>query len=387
LWKNKLINHDRGEIMKKLISYVMIMFLCFSAVSCNGNNEQEERGEEEERFDIKIATNILNTYMEYLSNGNIENAKKLFSEEISDDLKGIYDTDLKVEGFKLEEISEVGKSGLFTVRVTRAAEDKPMTVLDEFNIKVEMEDNEYKISEIKSMTEKEAFLENGGLRLRQRNDVMTNLIIDLGGVPQYTYPKDDKANINKARVPRDNFGVMNFSYTGDRIAISTFAEDAFVGIIKIDDSMPTQGAGGGAGGGGTGAEGAAGGEQQQQPGGGSGIPAKEQPVGQEITTIDLIKAAKIELLAFSLDEKFLVVQYQRPQIGRTLRVYDSEGGDILDIRFEDEYPMDKVDVVFSSFDEDVLNFEVRQKENTERAQGQLLGKWQLDLKEEEIKKL
>jgi hypothetical protein len=371
-------------MMKKILSCMIVIILGVSLISCKGKDDKKKE-ETKDDFDIKIATNIMESYMQYLKKEDIENAKKLYSKELSEKQKEIVKSDLKIEGFKLDEINEVGRSGLFKVRVTRSTPNKSMSILDMYNIKVEKEENEYKINEINSMTEKEAFIENEGIRLRQKNNVKTNLIVDLAGIPHYAYPKDDKANISKAQVPKKGFGMINFAYSGEKIVVSTFDKDSYIGVIKIDETMATQGGGGGGQGGGTqgGGEAAGGGKG----GGAQKSLTRETPVGKEITTLDVLTDTKIDLMNFSLDEKFVLVQFDKTAIGKYIRVYDTDSGEMIPVEFEKKFPPDKVEVVFSSFDKDVLNIEVRPKAGTGKEQADLIGKWQVNLKDNKIKKL
>jgi hypothetical protein len=372
-------------MMKKILSCVVIVILGITLVSCKGkaNTQQEES---QNTFDIKIATNIMETYMQYLKNEDLDNAKKLYSKELSEKQKDIIKSDLKIEGFKLDEINEVGRSGLFKVRVTRSTPNKSMSILDMYNIKVEKQENEYKINEINSTTEKEAFIENEGIRIRQKNNVKTNLVVDLAGIPNYVYPKDDTASISKAQVPRKSFGMINFAYSGEKIAVSTFDKDSYIGVIKIDETMATQGGGGSGGGGG----GGQGGGTQGGGGGGQGgqkTLTRETPVGKEITNIDMLKDVKLDLMNFSLDEKFILVQYDKTGVGKYIRVYDTDSGEMIPVEFEKKFPPDKVDVLFSSFGKDVLNIEVRSKNATGKEQADLIGKWQINLKDNKMQKL
>jgi uncharacterized membrane protein YgcG len=373
-----------GISLKKILRIIMAVFIMVNLTSCKGektNEEGQESKESQESFDINIATNILNTYMGYMYSGDIERAKDLYSEKISE--KGIepYPTDLKILSYKTDEVNEVGRSGVFKVKVVRGAADKVISVLDNYNIKIELNDKEYKLTEIGSNTEKEAFLEGEGIRLKDKNSVKNNLIVDMSGIPYYAFPKNDGSMINKAPVPRKSFGMMAFSYNGERIAVSTKDENSsYLGIIQIDETGASQG-GAAAGGGGTGDGGGEGG------GGGSSLIIKEPPVGKDITSLDIIKDGNIETMAFSLEEKVIMAQYKIKGKGTSLRVYDVESGELVDFKFEEKFPIDKVDVVFSSFDKDVLNFEVKEKEATGKDGSEMLGKWQLDLKEFEVKKL
>ena len=362
--------------IKKLLCFTLVFFSIMISTSCGKSKEEPEKEEKKEEFDIKIASNILDTYMGYLIKEDIESAKKLYSKELLEKDKGLGNTELKIFGYMTDEINEVGRSGLFKVIVTRANQNKSSCTLDMYNIKVEKEKTDYKISEINSEVEKEAFGQNNTLRNRSKNNIKTNLLIDFEGIPQYTYPKDDIGKLHKVVVPKSNFGIINFAYSGDRIAINTYDKDSFIGIIKIDESLAAQGGGGGDSSGGGG-----------QQGGSSSVGAREIPIGKELTAIDLIFDSKVELLTFSLEEKFILVQYKKPLLGTNIRVYDVASGDLIPVSFEEKFPLGKVDVVFSSFDKDALNFEVVEKKTTEKTLSQLIGKWQVDLKKFKMKKL
>lgn len=370
----------------------MLLITCISVslMACNRKKQQKEGEEAARKFDIKIATNILETYMGYIAKEDLESAKKLYSEELLKKQKASPKTELKVFGYKLEETNEVGRSAVFKVRVAKAMQDKPAATLDIYNIKVEKEENNYKISEIDSTTEKDAFFESYGIRVRDKNNVKTNLLIDHSGLPQYAYPRDDGAKVGKLEVPKEPFRIINFAYSGERVAVTTQTKDAYIAVIKIDETQSVQGgggAGGGGGGGQGGGQGGQGGASGQGAGGSSNVNIRETPVGKEINSIDLIKDAKVELVTFSLEEKFVVAQYNKSNKGTSIRVYDTDSGELIPVDFEEQYPLGKVDVKFSSFDKDALNFEVLEKPTTDKEQAKLIGKWQVDLKEYKVKKL
>jgi hypothetical protein len=238
---------------------------------------------------------------------------------------------------------------------------------------------------VKNETEKEAFLEQGTLRVRSKNNIKTNLLIDSSSFPQYTFAKDDKGNLSKQIVPRNKFSVMNFGYEGERIAISSYDKDSYIGIIKIDESMATQGGAGGGQGGQGGGEGGQGGEGGKQ---GSQSMAREKPIGKEMTSLDILKDAKVEFMTFSNGEKFLVTQYIKPSLGRCIRIYNTDSGELSKEKLEEKYPYGKVEIIFSSFDKDVVNFEVIQKDMNDKAAAELAGKYQMELKEDfKIKRL
>jgi uncharacterized membrane protein YgcG len=371
-------------MMKRICAILLIFIMAVTFTSCKKENKKEETNELKQNFDIKIATNIIDTYMTYLIKEDLESGKKLYSQELLKKQKGVYETNLKVSGYKIDEVNEVGKSALFKVKVSKSTPNSPAATLDVYNIKIEKENDEYLISEINSMTEKDAFFEDDGIRIRDKNNVKTNLLIDKTGIPQFAYPKDDSAKVNKIEVPKNKFGIMGFAFSGERIAITTEEKDSYVGLVKIDESLSVQG--GSSGGSGSGGGGEAGGGKQQGAGA-SNTKARETPIGKEITSVDIIKDGKIDLLAFSLDEKFILAQYTKNNLGTNVRVYDTDSGELIKVNFEEKFPLGKVDVKFSSFSKEALNIEVVERKGTGKEQADLLGKWQVDLKKYTLTKI
>lgn len=371
--------------MKRILTLVIAAIIMVNFTGCKGQSSNEAAEKNRESFDINIATNILNAYMGYLKNEDIERGKELYSKELIE--KGVepYPTNLKIIGYKIDEVNEVGRSGIFKVKIVRGAPDKVISILDNYHIKIELVDNEYRITEISTEPEKEVFLEGEGIRLKDQNSVSSNLVVDMAGIPFYAYPKNDAAMINKAPVPKKSFGMIILGYDGEKIAITTKDENnTYIAIVKIDETGTAQSSNGGSTGGSGSSESGGGGGGKA---GGSNTIIKESPMGKEIASLDILQKATIENLAFSLEEKVIMAQFKIDGKNTTMRVYDVESGDIVDFKFEEKFPPDKVDVIFSSFDKEVLNFEVREKEGSDKDASELSGKWQLDLKKFQVRKL
>ncbi|MFL0269154.1 hypothetical protein [Candidatus Clostridium radicumherbarum] len=367
--------------IKKAACYIVLMLAFMCVTGCGSKNEEKPKAQENE-FEIKVAQNVVELYMKSLMKDDLEGARKLLTKDLSLKTKDEGNSDLKVKGYSIDETSEIGKSGLFKVKVTRMNLTKPVATLDDCSIKVIMEGSDYKIGEVKNEAEKEAFLENYTLRLRSKDNLKTNLLIDSSSFPQYVFSKDDKGNLTKLPVPRSSYSVMNFGYGGEKIAISTFDKDSFLGLIKIDESMTTQGGStGGASDQSQGDQGKGGGA-----GGGTAI-GREKPIGKQMAALDLIKDSKIEFMTFSNGEKFILAQYNKTNAGRCIRVYNTDSGDLIKVNFENEYSYGKVEIVFSSFDKDVLNYDVIQRDMKDKSAAEQAGKYQLDLKGFKIKRL
>ncbi|WP_142413529.1 hypothetical protein [Hathewaya massiliensis] len=347
-------------------------------ISCSKSKKEENS--DENKFQMKSAVNIVENYMGYLSNEDYKNAKKLYTKELEEKSKDMGENKLKIKGYNMENISEVGRSALIEMKVTRSSETSSEAFLDNYAIKVIKEKSEYKISEIKYNPEKEGFNEKKQIRQRSKKNVKTDLVTEMGSLPNYFFPKDDGGNIYKVPVTKDEFGPIQFSYSGDKIAVSTKGENPYIGVIAIDDTLAVQGSGAGGGGGGDKSEG----QQGDQEGKSTGM--KEKPVGKEIVSLDILKGSSIEFLVFSQDEELLLCQYKSSG-GKIFRIYKAGSGEMVPIDFKSIFPVDKVDLVYDSFNKDILNFEVKKRDGINSSDTSILGKYKLDLKEFNITKL
>lgn len=357
--------------MKKILSCLLIVFYVLSFTGCS--KKQEEEKPKVNAFEIKAAGNVVESYMNFIMKEDYENGKKLFTKDLLRKVSNMPISDMKIKGYNVTESNEVGRSGVFKIRVTRTSMVSSLSCLDEYSIKVVKDGADYKISEVGTTPQKEAFAQGIGIRFRDKKNVKTNLIIDEAGLPKYAYSRDDGARLYKIMVPMKEFSSINFNYGGDKLAVSTYNKNSFIGVVNIDETLAVQGE--------------AGKSSEQSQGGGSGEMVKEKPIGKELITIDLLLNCKVEFMTFSLDEKFLVVQYVKENLGKYIRVYKVENGEMIPINFEKDYPIEKVQVVFSSFGKDGMTYEVIPKPNVNTSETDIIGKWKLDLKNFVVHKL
>lgn len=366
------------KIISKILIVIMVTVVSNTLIGCS-KSKKNEKAESSSNFDIKAAGNVADTYMKYLMKDDLENSKKLYSKELSKSPLSQENKNLKILGYNVSETNEVGKAGLFKVRVSRSDLTSSYASLDEYSIRIGKEDNDYKIKETNNVIQKEVFGEGEQVRVKNKNNANTNLVVDMDGLPNYTFSKDDKRNVDKIKVPKTKFGIMNLGYSGESLAISSYDKDVFVGVIKMDESLAVQG------GDNKDEEQKGGGKDKQNQG--TGAMGKEKPIGKEITSIDILKNCKVEVINFSPEEKFITVQYAKSPSGRCIRVYKIDGGDIIPFKFEEKYPLDKVEVVFSSYDKESLNFDVVPKVEGDKSASDVIGKWQLSLKDFKAKKM
>ncbi|APQ73441.1 hypothetical protein [Clostridium botulinum] len=366
----------------------IIIFLIFTTtISLFGCKKNKEDTKVTNDFDIKIATNLLNSYMESLIEENMEGAQKLYSKKLKKDKIKKENKDVKIKGYTTEQINEVGKSALFIAKVVSVNVKEPYTSVEEYKIRVIKEENEYKIDEVNISMDKEAFTKNNRIRYRNKNNVKTELIIKPSTLPDYSYAKDDKANIEKLTVPKKNIGPMSLSYSENFIAISTYDKNSYIGIITIDESKAVQGGQDQGDQGGQGEQGGAGGGETRQEATDIMEEIGEKPIGKEISSLDLLKGSKIDFMVFSPDEKFIAVQYETSDKTKNTRIYQADSADIIPFKMEDKFPLNKVNVTLSSFATDSIIFNVSSKEKNDKNLTEFIGKWQLDLKEFKVKKM
>ncbi|KEI84247.1 head-tail adaptor protein [Clostridium botulinum] len=366
----------------------IIIFLIFTTtISLFGCKKNKEDTKVTNDFDIKIATNLFNSYMESLIEENMEGAQKLYSKKLKKDKIKKENKDVKIKGYTTEEINEVGKSALFIAKVVSVNVKEPYTSVEEYKIRVIKEENEYKIDEVNISMDKEAFTKNNRIRYRNKNNVKTELIIKPSTLPDYSYAKDDKANIEKLTVPKKNIGPMSLSYSENFIAISTYDKNSYIGIITIDESKAVQGGQDQGGQGEQGEQGGAGGGETRQEATDIMEEIGEKPIGKEISSLDLLKGSKIDFMVFSPDEKFIAVQYETSDKTKNTRIYQADSAEIIPFKMEDKFPLNKVNVTLSSFATDSIIFNVSSKEKNDKNLTEFIGKWQLDLKEFKVKKM
>lgn len=360
-----LISH---KTIRRILFVIMIFPLIFTG--CTSNKKAESN--KSNAFDIKAATNVTESYMNAVATGNVNNIKQFYGSKLSKSLTSPENGNLRISGYNIAESNEVGSAGLFKIRVSRFDLNKVFASLDEYDVRVSKEGNDYKVIETKDSVQKEAFEQSNSIRLRSKNNANTNLVIDYEGLPSYAFSKDDKANVNKILVPK-KFSSINFSYGGDSLAISTYDKNSFLGVVKIDESLAVQSSDGG---GANNEKEGQGGDKESQ----GQTKIKEKPIGKEVVVLDMLKDSKVDLMSFSPTEKFITAEYSTSSGSKSLRVYKTDGGDMIPFKFEDKFPIDKVNVLFSSYDKDNLNFDVVPKLSNDKSVSKYIGKWQLSLK-------
>ncbi|KEI09985.1 hypothetical protein Z957_03335 [Clostridium sp. K25] len=358
--------------VKKYTSYALIFLTVFMLVGCN--NKQYENVKEKDVFDMKIATNIVEKYFNYLELDKYKDAGDMLIGKAKTNTKDITPSDLKLRGHRIVGIMESGGEGNFKIDVMKSNISKPETQILEYVITVIKSGMDYKISNVNSVLMKEVFQSFNQLRLRKENQVDNLLVTSMDGIMGYTYTKGDNGKLVSEIVPKKYFGMCALNYSGDTLAITTRDKNCFLGLIILDDTMQTQGQP-------TDQE-----KGSEQSGAGQNAKMiKEKPIGKQLIPCDILKDTTIENMIFSQDDKLLVIQYKKGN-DRCIKVFDKENGDQIPTIFEEEYPLGKVDVVFKDFQKDKMRYNVVEKGKEDKGH-QYVGEWELDLKNYKISKI
>ncbi|MCJ7688926.1 MAG: hypothetical protein MUO60_06370, partial [Clostridiaceae bacterium] len=121
--------------MKKFLSCLLILIYVLSFTACTKTKEEEKKVKTN-TFEIQTATNIVENYMKLIMKEDYENGKKLYTKDLFLKASDMPISDMKVKGYKVTESNEVGRSGIFKVRVTRTSMVSSMSCLDEYSIKI-----------------------------------------------------------------------------------------------------------------------------------------------------------------------------------------------------------------------------------------------------------
>lgn len=380
--------------MKKIFLGIICFCIFIGTFGCNISHVKQSS--ELKEFDIEKAFQVVNQYMAANMKNDTNEMAKFYSSAFKKDNSTKPQQDVIINGYRFDEVNQAQSMADINVRVTKINTKIPYASLEIQDFKVIKEKNNYKIKSIDIENQNESFETYGSnnnqnalngrqIRVRLRNNVKTNLVTNFQGIPKYYYTQDDKARITKIPVALGEFGVTSFAYGGTIEAISTKGDNPFIEIVHFDESMATQGGAGGSdsGGGGASSSGAGtagGGENQAKP---------ETPISKDIMPIDIIPGAAINNMVFSQDERYLAVQYSKPNLGNSIRVYLNKNGKIISFQFEKNYPMDKVDVKIINFVEDGLIYNVvpRDGKTNDNSIKNIIGTWQIDMKKYKPKRI
>ncbi|WP_010235278.1 hypothetical protein [Clostridium arbusti] len=374
--------------MKRILCGIICICMLLSTFGCNKGNV--EQGEVMKEFNIEKAIEVINKYMAASMKNDNNEMEKLYNKSLKKDNKLDNKQNVIINGYKFDEVNQAQDMADINVRVTKINTQTSYSSLETQDFKVKKEKGQYKISSIDITNESETFSALGRnntsfngkqIRVRFSSNVDTSLVTNLQGVPRYFYTQDDKARATKIPISNSEFGIIALTYEGTAEAITTRGDNPFIEVIHFNESMVTQG---------DSQDSSGSGSSSNDGGSSEGMESKpETPIGMEIVPMDVIPGATINNMVFSQDERYLAIQYSKANLGNSIKIYLNKNGKVISFKFENKYPMDKVDLKIINFVEDGLIYKVtpiKGKENDQSIKD-IIGNWQIDMKKYKPKKI
>ncbi|KOF56176.1 MULTISPECIES: hypothetical protein [Clostridium] len=368
--------------MKKIICFFISLFFIFNLTGCVKKKDKITNVNE---FEITKANKLVESYIKYYMKNDFTSMDYMYSKDFKSKVKKQNEPSLKITGYKIMDSTEMGTKANIKANVISVDETSPYSSTDVYTFKVKKEKGAYVIDSIETNNEKEVYIYKRSLMVRARDEAMSNVLINLRGIPEYYFQKSDIANIDKLKVSKDGFKNINLSYTGDNIAISTQGANAFVAVCPITDLQQQSGGSDQGGGGGQG--GTSGVSQIEGMGSTQDDLQPLKVSAQALTAIDVYKDSEVQKMAFSRDEKNIAVQYKSGD-GTNFKIYAIQTGKPLSENIEKRFQKEKVDLKVNMFDDENLIFESSPKDKyaNDYSVKKLAGMWKWNIKTQKVER-
>lgn len=368
-------------MIKKIIASFIIGSL-FLFTGCNSiknkvNNDKDlKESAKSIYFNNKIANSVAEDYMEALKNEDLDKIKNLSYKDIEKNIAISPSKDLEITGIKKAGVDQLGNRTIFKFYVTKTKKGEPKASLEQYYLEVKKtEDGEYKISELKSSDLYDIFLDKNKdkLKIRKDDEVEINTLIDLKSVPDKIYPKANVIDIAKVDVPKDSFSALEISFSGEKVAISTYKDgDSYIGVLDVDDAKEASSKEGESEGG-------------KDEGGKDDKKDDDKTLGKKITSLDILTGCKISSLNFSDDDGYVVANYIKGDITR-FKVYKNDGS-IVSLRLDDIFAEDEYNLIYEKIKDNNIIMHVTPKVNSGNNGSDLIGRYKISLKDFKLEKL
>lgn len=356
---------------KVIINSLLITLIILIFTGCKSF---ENKDPQVNIFNTTEAMDVAKSYLENISKGELTKANELCVEDLLNDNKVISTGTSKIVAYNVDELIETSNSVYVVFNVLRSSNAEPKCDLDSFAINVAKTKDDYKITEVKAVNKQQIFVKNNGLRVIEDASGESKLIVTINNITKDVYPRENEVMLYKEPTPRDAFGTISLSYTGQKIAISTVAkDDVFISIGYLDESTPVQASPGGQ------TSNEAGSSEELQN-------LLEKPIAKKIVAVDILKDVKIENFIFSQEEDDLVVAYTEKSGVRRIKLYKTEDGSLAKTGIDEMFPNDKYNVILDGLDTNAIYINISQVEGVKNIESELLGVYRLDLKSLQITK-
>lgn len=357
--------------IKVILSTILILIINLF-VGCSNINEKKE--EKLDLFDVFKGKDLAINYLINIRNGDISSAVNNCESEILESNINLSEGVSNITGFQLNRAIANSQFAYYIFNVIRDSNIEPKSDLEEYIIKVNRNDDNYIISDIKSKSQRELYIKNNAIRIIGEKGGKSSLVISLNNIPKDTYLRENKIMLYKEKVPNNSFGKVVLGFTGKKIAISAIDDkNSYICIAYIDDTLMKSGS------------------DIVDLNNNSSLAlseglqeALEKPVTSKVVSVDLLNNCKIDDFIFSKEDDNLAVNYKNEKGLNRLNIYKAEDGEAINTKFKDIFNENIYNIKADYFVDNKVIFDVFK---SDQSIDEMTGKYSLDLTNEEMIKL
>ena len=357
--------------IKVILSTILILIINLF-VGCSNINEKKE--EKLDLFDVFKGKDLAINYLINIRNGDISSAVNNCESEILESNINLSEGVSNITGFQLNRAIANSQFAYYIFNVIRDSNIEPKSDLEEYIIKVNRNDDNYIISDIKSKSQRELYIKNNAIRIIGEKGGKSSLVISLNNIPKDTYLRENKIMLYKEKVPNNSFGKVVLGFTGKKIAISAIDDkNSYICIAYIDDTLMKSGR-----------------DRVDLNNNSSSAlseglqEALEKPVTSKVVSVDLLNNCKIDDFIFSKEDDNLAVNYKNEKGLNRLNIYKAEDGEAINTKFKDIFNEYIYNIKADYFVDNKVIFDVFK---SDQSIDEMTGKYSLDLTNEEMIKL
>ena len=357
--------------IKVILSTILILIINLF-VGCSNINEKKE--EKLDLFDVFKGKDLAINYLINIRNGDISSAVNNCESEILESNINLSEGVSNITGFQLNRAIANSQFAYYIFNVISDSNIEPKSDLEEYIIKVNRNDDNYIISDIKSKSQRELYIKNNAIRIIGEKGGKSSLVISLNNIPKDTYLRENKIMLYKEKVPNNSFGKVVLGFTGKKIAISAIDDkNSYICIAYIDDTLMKSGS------------------DIVDLNNNSSLAlseglqeALEKPVTSKVVSVDLLNNCKIDDFIFSKEDDNLAVNYKNEKGLNRLNIYKAEDGEAINTKFKDIFNEYIYNIKADYFVDNKVIFDVFK---SDQSIDEMTGKYSLDLTNEEMIKL
>ena len=357
--------------IKVILSTILILIINLF-VGCSNINEKKE--EKLDLFDVFKGKDLAINYLINIRNGDISSAVNNCESEILESNINLSEGVSNITGFQLNRAIANSQFAYYIFNVIRDSNIEPKSDLEEYIIKVNRNDDNFIISDIKSKSQRELYIKNNAIRIIGEKGGKSSLVISLNNIPKDTYLRENKIMLYKEKVPNNSFGKVVLGFTGKKIAISAIDDkNSYICIAYIDDTLMKSGS------------------DIVDLNNNSSVAlseglqeALEKPVTSKVVSVDLLNNCKIDDFIFSKEDDNLAVNYKNEKGLNRLNIYKAEDGEAINTKFKDIFNEYIYNIKAEYFVDNKVIFDVFK---SDQSIDEMTGKYSLDLTNEEMIKL